>query len=82
MVNGLNLGNLNAPRPAAAAVDKATADLEAAVRQNPTAENYFVLGEAWRKNGRKDKAAAAYQKAIELRPGYADAIKALAGLKE
>jgi len=82
MVNGLNLGNLNAPRPAAAAVDKAAADLEAAVRQNPTPENYFALGEAWRKNGRKDKAAAAYQKAIELRPGYADAVKALAGLKE
>jgi cytochrome c-type biogenesis protein CcmH/NrfG len=58
------------------------ADLEAAVRKNPTAENYFSLGEAWRKIGRKDKAAAAYRKAIELRPGYAEAMKALAGLKE
>ena len=81
MVNGLNLGNLKTPGPAAD-VDKAMAEVEAGVRKNPTAENYFSLGEAWRKIGRKDKAAAAYRKAIELRPGYAEAINALAGLKE
>lgn len=81
MVNGLNLGNLKTPGPAAD-VDKAMADMEAGVRKNPTAENYLSLGEAWRKIGRKDKAAAAYRKAIELRPGYAEAIRALAGLKE
>jgi len=81
MVNGLNLGNLKTPGPAAD-VDKAMADMEAGVRKNPTAENYLSLGEAWRKIGRKDKAAAAYRKAIELQPGYAEAIRALAGLKE
>ena len=82
MVNGLNLGNLRAPLQAPADADKAIADLEAAARRNPTAENYFKLGEAWRKSGRKDKAAAAYRRAIELRPGYAEAIKALEQVKE
>ena len=81
MVNGLNLGSLNSPRRAAADADKAAQDLETAVRKVPTAENYYDLGEAWRKIGREDKAAAAYRKAIELRPGYAEAIKALAGSK-
>jgi len=82
MVNGLNLGNLKAPVQPPADADKAIADLEAAARRNPTAENYFRLGEALRKSGRKDKAAAAYRKAIELRPGYAEAIKALEQVKE
>jgi uncharacterized spore protein YtfJ len=81
MVNGLNLGFLKTPVPAAD-VDKTMEDLEAGVHRNPTAENYFSLGEAWRKIGRKDKAEAAYRKAIELRPGYAEAVRALAGLKE
>jgi uncharacterized spore protein YtfJ len=70
--NALNLGYLRAP----------VADLEAAAQKNPTAENYFNLGEAFRKNGQKEKAAAAYQKAIELRPGYPEAVRALAGLKQ
>jgi len=81
IVNGLNLGNLNSPRRASAETDKGAADLEAAVRKVPTAENYFELGEAWRKIGREDKAAAAYRKAIELQPGYVEAIQALAGPK-
>jgi len=81
MVNGLNLGNLKTPATAAGA-DKALADMEAGVLKDPTAENYFRLGEAWRKIGRNDNAEAAYRKAIELRPGYAEAIKALAKLKE
>ena len=82
MVNGLNLGNLNPPRAAAAGADRLVADFEAAAAKNPTAENYYQLGEALRKSGQRDQAAAAYRKAIELRPGYPEAIKALAGMKE
>jgi uncharacterized spore protein YtfJ len=81
MVNGLNLGNLNAPRQVTGDAGKSVADLEAVAGKNPTAENYYNLGDALNKTGQKDKAAAAYQKAIELRPGYSDAVRALAGLK-
>jgi len=82
MVNGLNLGNLNPPRAEAAGGDKLVADLQAAAAKNPTAENYYLLGEALRKSGQKELAAAAYRKAIELRPDYPEATKALAGVKK
>jgi len=84
MVNGLNLGNLEAPRTAASAadVDKTIAELQAAIKKSPSAENYYKLGEALRKNGQKDKAAEAYQKALALRPGYAKAAEALEELKK
>jgi uncharacterized spore protein YtfJ len=83
IVNGLNLGNLEAPRTAAITnAGKTIAELEAAAAKNPTAENYYNLGEALKKNGQKDKAAEAYKKAIALRPGYADAVRALAELKK
>ena len=81
MVNGLNLGSLSTPR-AAAAANRTVADFEAVAAKNPTPENYFLLGEALRKGGQKPQAAAAYHKAIELRPGYPEATKALAGLKD
>jgi uncharacterized spore protein YtfJ len=82
IVNGLNLGNLNAPRPATSDAGKTAADLESIASKNPTPENYYKLGEALRKGGEKEKAAAAYQKAIDLRPGYSDAVRALARLNE
>ena len=82
MVNGLNLGSLNTPKPPAAAADKTIADLETAVNKSPTAEGYYKLGEALRKAGQKERAAAAYQKAIQLKPGYPEAARALAELKK
>jgi uncharacterized spore protein YtfJ len=84
MVNGLNVGNLQAPRTAAANTNagKTIAELDAAAAKNPTAENYCSLGEALRKDGQKDKAAEAYKKAIALRPGYPDAVRALDELKK
>lgn len=82
MVNALNLGNLNAPRSPAAVADKTIADLEAAAKKNPSAEAYYKLGEALRNVGQQGKAAAAYQKAIQLRPNYAEAARALADLKK
>ena len=82
MVNGLNLGNLNPPRADTVGAEKQGADLRAAVTKNPTAENYYLLGEALRKNGQKEQAAMAYRKAIALRPGYPEATKALAGMKK
>jgi uncharacterized spore protein YtfJ len=59
----------------------AVADFEAALAKKPSAEGYFSLGEAWRRQGRNDEAAAAYGKALELQPDYAEATKALAETK-
>ncbi len=79
MVNGLNLGNLKVPAEAA---EKTIDDLETAVQKNPTAEGYFMVGEALRNAGKREKAAAAFQKALQLRPGYPEAAKALAKLQK
>jgi uncharacterized spore protein YtfJ len=78
--NALNIGQMHGSQPAGA--DKTISDLEATVGKSPTAANYYKLGEAYRKSGQKEKAIAAYQKAIKLRPGYADAARALAGTKK
>jgi uncharacterized spore protein YtfJ len=81
LVNGLNLGNLNAPRPPATA-DNTIRNLEAAVSENPSPEAWYKLGEELRKAGQQEKAAAAYQNALRLRPNYPDAERALAELKK
>lgn len=80
LVNGLNLGNLNAPR--APAADKTIANLEAAANERPSAEAWYKLGEALRKSSQQEKAAAAYRNALRLRPNYPDAARALAELKK
>jgi uncharacterized spore protein YtfJ len=82
MVQALNLGNLKPPLPPAADAQKTIAALETNANQNPAAEAYFKLAEALRKAGQKEKAAAAYQNAIELRPNYPEAARALAELKK
>jgi uncharacterized spore protein YtfJ len=75
--NALNLGGLQARVPKRTEAQ----DLEAALAGKPSAEGYFRLGEAWRRQGEKEKAAAAYARALQLRPGYPEAAKALAELK-
>jgi tetratricopeptide (TPR) repeat protein len=60
--------------------DGAIADFEAAIAKKPSPETYFQLGEALKKKGLNDKAAAAYKKSLELRPNYPEAAKALAAL--
>ncbi len=81
MINGLNLGNLNAQGARTAAADKNIENLQTAVAKRPTAEGYFKLGEALRKAGQKEKAAAAYRQALKLRPNYPEASQALSKLK-
>jgi tetratricopeptide (TPR) repeat protein len=60
--------------------DGAIEDLEFACAQEPFAEAYFYLGEAYKAKGMNDKAKAAYKKALELKPGYPEAAKALSGI--
>jgi tetratricopeptide (TPR) repeat protein len=58
---------LNTNREAALA--KKLADK--AVKLDPVADSYFVLGWASAKNGKRQQALAALQKAIQLNPGNA-----------
>ncbi len=81
IVNGLNLGNLRAPRPSGSEA-RSMAELEKAAQEKPSAETWFELGEAQRKAGQPAKAADAYQNALRLKPGYPAAARALADVKK
>lgn len=61
--------------------DGAIEDFEFACAKNPFPEACFYLGEAYKAKGLTDRAKAAYKKALELKPGYPEAAKALAELK-
>jgi tetratricopeptide (TPR) repeat protein len=78
---GRGMVRLMAPPGFGGDLDGAIEDFEAAVAKKPFAEAYFNLGTAHQKKGDIEKAKAAYKKALELQPGHAGAIKALAGLE-
>ena len=71
-----------APPGSGGDVDLAIADFEAAIARKPSPEAYYYLGEAFENKGANDKAATAYKKALELQPGYPEALKALAAKKK
>lgn len=79
---GRGIGRMTAPAGFGGDVDGAIADFEAAIARKPSPEAYFRLGEAFKKKGLNDKAAAAYEKALELQPNYPEASKALAAVKQ
>jgi tetratricopeptide (TPR) repeat protein len=62
-------------------LDGAIVDFETAAGKKPSPETYYYLGEAFKNKGLNGKAAAAYRKALELRPNYPEASKALATIK-
>jgi len=75
------IGRMEAPEGFGRNLDGAIADFEAAAAaKKPSAEAYFQLGEALREKGLTSRAAAAYKKALDLRPGDARASKALEAL--
>jgi tetratricopeptide (TPR) repeat protein len=78
---GRGIGRLMAPPAFGGDPDGAIADFEAVAAGKPSPEAYYYLGEAYRSKGLKDKAAAAYRKALELKPNDAELLKALAGVK-
>ncbi|MGD0783831.1 MAG: spore germination protein GerW family protein [Candidatus Aminicenantales bacterium] len=78
---GRGVGRSMAPPGFGGDADGAIADFEAAIAKKPSPEAYFYLGEALKKKGSNDKTAAAYKKALELRPNYPEAAKALAEIK-
>jgi tetratricopeptide (TPR) repeat protein len=78
---GRGVGRLLAPSGFGGDTDGAIADFEAAIAKKPSPKAYFQLGEALKKKGANDKAAAAYKKALELQPNFPEATKALADIK-
>lgn len=78
---GRGVSRLMAPPGFGGNVDGAIEDLEVACKKKPFPEAYYYLGEAYKKKGQTDKARAAYEKALKLRPGYQEAARALAELK-
>ena len=78
---GRGISRLMAPPAYGGDVDGAIADLEKAVAKQPSPDAYYYLAEAFKSKGLKDKAAAAYRQALELRPNDPDLLKALAALK-
>jgi tetratricopeptide (TPR) repeat protein len=78
---GRGMVRLMAPPGFGGDLDGAIEDFEAAVAKRPFAEGYFNLGTAYQKKGDTEKAKAAYKKALELKPDYSEAAKALAALK-
>ena len=77
---GRGVARLMTPPAFGGDLDGAIADLKAAIATKPSPEGYYYLGEALRKKGSNDEAATAYKKALELRPDYSEASKALAAL--
>jgi uncharacterized spore protein YtfJ len=78
---GRGVGRLAAPPGFGGDLDGAIADIQAAIVRKPSPEAYYYLGEASRKKGLPDQAAAAYKKALTLRPDYPEASKALAAIQ-
>jgi len=77
---GRGMVRLMAPQGFGGDLDGAIQDFEASLAK-PTPEAYFYMGEAYKKKGLSDKAKASYEKALGLNPGYAEAKKALEGLR-
>jgi tetratricopeptide (TPR) repeat protein len=78
---GRGMVRLMAPPGFGGDLDGAVEDFEAAVAKRPFAEAYFNLGMALQKKGDVEKAKAAYKKALELKPDYSEAAKALAAIQ-
>jgi len=78
---GRGVGRLMAPKGFGRDLDGAVEDLEIACKKDPSAEAYYYLGTAYKSKGLQDKAKAALKKALELKPDYPEAAKALAEIE-
>lgn len=78
---GRGVGRLMAPQGFGGDVDGAVEDLEFACKKGAFAEAYYYLGVAYQKKGLQDKAMEAFKKALEQKPDYPEAAKALASIK-
>jgi len=78
---GRGMGRLMAPPGFGGDLDGAIGDFEFTCKKEPFPEAYYQLGVAYQKKGLSGKAKEAFKKALELKPDYTEAAKALAELK-
>jgi len=78
---GRGVGRLMAPQGFGGDVDGAVEDLEFACSKGGFADSFYFLGVAYKKKGNNSKAKEALKKALELKPDYKEAAKALAEIK-
>jgi uncharacterized spore protein YtfJ len=78
---GRGIGRLMAPEGFGGDVNGAIQDFEFVCNKKPFPEAFYQLGVAYEKKGLADKAKEAFKKALELKPDYSEAAKALAEIK-
>ena len=78
---GRGVARTMAPEGLGKNLDSAIEDLEFACQKEPFPEAYYYLGIAYQEKGNTNKAKSALKKALEMKPDYSDAAKALAELK-
>jgi len=78
---GRGMGRLMAPQGFGGDLDGAIEDFEFACKKEPFPDAYYNLGVAYQRKGFKDKAKVAFKKALELKPDYPEAAKALAEIE-
>ena len=78
---GRGVARIMAPEGLGKNLDSAIEDLEFACKKDPFPVAYYFLGIAYKEKGWPDKAKAVFKKALEIKPDYADAAKALADIK-
>ena len=78
---GRGMGRLMAPEGFGGDVNGAIEDFEFVCKKKPFPEAFYQLGVAYKRKGLMDKAQEAFKKALELKPDYPEAAKALAEIK-
>jgi len=78
---GRGMGRLAAPEGFGRDYDGAIDDFSFICGKKPSPEAFYQLGIAYKGKGEQDKAKEAFQKALALKPDYAEAAKALAEIK-
>jgi len=78
---GRGMGRLMAPEGFGGDLDGALKDFEFVCNKEPFPEAYYNLGVAYKRKGSEGKAKEAFKKALELKPDYPEAAKALAEIK-
>lgn len=78
---GRGIGRMMAPEGFGGDVNGAIEDFEFVCKKGPFPEAFYQLGMAYKRKGLKDKAKEAFKKALEMKPDYSAAAKALAEIK-
>jgi uncharacterized spore protein YtfJ len=78
---GRGIGRLMAPEGFGGDVNGAIEDFEFVCKKKPSPEAFYQLGVAYKKKGQVNEAQEAFKKALELKPDYPEAAKALAEIK-